>query len=171
MECVHQQLALPIRLQTGCWLVVSGKEAWIPCESGHLCCISVLACINHIDHIFLTWIGILSWILYSVCLRCSIYLPHKTYVFYFQGKHIYLCLVMYKNISWPFDPRYKWWGLFLPNYLIVDYMIAPFNLLTWTEGIRFLRVWKFWGHLTILVGLFVMLVIQNGHKHHSHHRH
>lgn len=76
--------------------------------------------------------------------------------------------MIYKNITWPLNHNLKWWVLYLPNYILVDYMVAPFNLLTWTEGIRFLRVWKYWGHIVIFSGLVLMLLIQGRQKHHHH---
>jgi len=53
----------------------------------------------------------------------------------------------------------------------VDYMVAPFNLLTWSDGIRFLAIWNYWGHICLLTGLLLLIAMQRQTKHHHHHHH
>lgn len=74
--------------------------------------------------------------------------------------YTYLTRLIYRTCTWPLSQSLKWWVLFIPNYIIVDYMVAPFDLLSWTDGIAFLRTWHFWGHWTILGMLVFFTLLQ-----------
>lgn len=78
--------------------------------------------------------------------------------------YTYLTRLIYKNISWPLDSGLKWWFLYWPNFIIVDYMVAPFNLLTWNEGLRFMAAWKYWGHIALIIGLLALLTINGSDR-------
>lgn len=79
--------------------------------------------------------------------------------------------MIYKKITWPLSHNLKWWALYIPNYMIVDYLVAPFNLYTWTDSIRFLSLWKYWAHIFILGSLAICMLLPNPHQQHHHYQH
>jgi len=73
--------------------------------------------------------------------------------------HSFTFLVIYKQMTWPLHQRWKKWLLYVPNFILVDYLTAPFNLLTWSEVVRFMQAWSYWGHIVIIVALWVLLIL------------
>lgn len=91
-------------------------------------------------------------------------------VFVSSALNTYLTRLIYKTFTWPFSPTLKWWALYIPNWVIVDYMIAPFNLLTWKDGLAFWAMWKFWGHIFFLCSLVAVLLAQTKPINMPHHK-
>lgn len=73
--------------------------------------------------------------------------------------YTYVTRLIYKNVTWPFDASWKWYVMFIPNFMLIDYLVAPFNLLTWADGMRYIRGWNYWGHVLLVLLLAVFVVI------------
>lgn len=78
---------------------------------------------------------------------------HPGYYFMFISIALYtqVCRLIYNTFTWPWGAESKRYLLYLPNFIIINYITAPFVLLTWSEAVRFCRAWHWWGHILLIV--------------------
>ena len=67
--------------------------------------------------------------------------------------------VIYKSFSWPLPQWTKPYILYLPVWLILDYITPPFVYLSWDVSIAFYRSMYWWGHVVcIIIVVFSTLI-------------
>lgn len=82
-----------------------------------------------------------------------------------SGEALLMCacggfLVVYKTIVWPFGSVSRRMSIFIPLYLLIDYMTTPFILLDWRRSIRFWASFGFFGHIFTLLLILACLIRQ-----------
>jgi hypothetical protein len=60
---------------------------------------------------------------------------------------------LYRHLVYPLPHRTRAFLLFIPNWLIVDYIMPPFVLLTWEKSVLYYRRNLWWGHVACLITL------------------
>jgi lysophospholipid acyltransferase len=71
-------------------------------------------------------------------------------------------LVVYKNVTWPFSSIPRRILLYIPTYLMVDYILYPFTLLDFKRSFQFYRSFGFFGHFILaLVTIYFTMVMPN----------
>jgi len=114
--------------------------------------------------IYLFALGLLSWLLLGVCFWCAIYYCLKEYNAQYISL-VFYALVAYNTFTWPFGHWSRKIVLYVPNYILFDYITAPFLLLTAADTIRFGKAWGFWGH-AFLLGAFILLKVYHSISRH-----
>jgi hypothetical protein len=84
--------------------------------------------------------------------------PGYYFTFISYGLLAFTSRSMYRNVSWPLPKWSKGMFVYVPLWMVLDFITVPFVLLSWSASVQFYNSMHWWAHiLCILILAFISL--------------